>query len=41
MPGTPVDVTVTPKKAGTYILHCAIMCGAGHPNMALTVRVTQ
>lgn len=32
-------VTVTPKKAGKYVLHCAIMCGAGHPNMALTVNV--
>ena len=41
MPSTPVDVTVTPKKAGTYVLHCAIMCGAGHPNMTLTVKVTK
>jgi cytochrome c oxidase subunit 2 len=32
-------VDVTPKKAGKYVLHCAIMCGAGHPNMALTVNV--
>ncbi|HVA28398.1 MAG TPA: cupredoxin domain-containing protein [Candidatus Baltobacteraceae bacterium] len=40
MPGKTVDLTVTPKKPGTYVLHCAIMCGAGHPNMALTVKVT-
>ncbi len=38
-PGSPVDVTVTPKKAGTYVLHCSIVCGAGHANMTLTVKV--
>ncbi|HEX3456592.1 MAG TPA: cupredoxin domain-containing protein, partial [Candidatus Baltobacteraceae bacterium] len=32
-------VTITPKKAGKYVLHCAIMCGAGHPNMTLTINV--
>src|SRR5579863_8904029 len=30
MPGQFTTVTVTPKKAGSYVLHCAIMCGAGH-----------
>jgi len=40
-PGSAVDVTVTPRKAGIYVLHCSIMCGAGHPNMTLTVRVDQ
>jgi cytochrome c oxidase subunit 2 len=30
---------ITPKKAGKYVLHCAIMCGAGHANMTLTVNV--
>lgn len=39
MPGKTVTVSVTPKKAGTYVLHCAIMCGAGHANMVLTVVV--
>ena len=34
-------VDVTPKTAGKYVLHCAIMCGAGHANMALTVNVVQ
>lgn len=40
MPNKFVSVTFTPKKAGTYVLHCSIVCGAGHPNMALTVKVT-
>ncbi len=39
MPGKFVDVTFTPTKAGTYVIHCSIMCGAGHPNMTLTVKV--
>jgi cytochrome c oxidase subunit II len=39
VPGTVKNVEVTPKKAGKYVLHCAVMCGAGHPNMTLTVNV--
>jgi len=39
MPGKTETVTVTAKKAGKYVLHCAIMCGAGHANMTLTVNV--
>ncbi len=39
MPNRFVTVTFTPKKAGTYVVHCAIVCGAGHPNMALTINV--
>lgn len=35
----PVSVSVTPKKAGTYKVPCAIMCGPGHADMALTVEV--
>jgi cytochrome c oxidase subunit II len=38
-PGKYVSVVVTPKKAGTFVVHCSIMCGAGHPNMTLTVKV--
>ncbi|HYK53772.1 MAG TPA: cupredoxin domain-containing protein [Candidatus Eremiobacteraceae bacterium] len=38
-PGKTVTVDVTPHKAGTFTLHCANYCGAGHPNMALTVVV--
>ncbi|MBV9056165.1 MAG: cupredoxin domain-containing protein [Candidatus Eremiobacteraeota bacterium] len=40
-PGSTKTITVTPKKAGKYVLHCAIMCGAGHANMTLTVDVVQ
>lgn len=41
MPGSTKTVEVTPKKTGKYLLHCAIMCGAGHANMTLTVDVVQ
>ncbi len=40
-PGAVKTVEVTPHKAGKYVLHCAVMCGAGHPNMTLTVNVVQ
>jgi len=40
-PGSFKTISVTPKKAGKYVLHCAVMCGAGHPNMTLTVNVVQ
>lgn len=39
IPNRFVTVTFTPTKAGTYVVHCAIICGAGHPNMALTIKV--
>jgi cytochrome c oxidase subunit II len=39
MPGKFVTVTFTPHKVGTYVVHCSIVCGAGHPNMALTIKV--
>ena len=38
-PGKFSDVTFTPKKAGTYVVHCSVLCGAGHPDMKLIVRV--
>jgi cytochrome c oxidase subunit 2 len=38
-PGSFATVEVTPKKAGTYQVRCSIVCGAGHPNMILTVNV--
>ena len=38
-PGSSTNVKVIAKKAGKYVIHCAIMCGAGHPNMTLTVNV--
>lgn len=39
MPNKFVTVTFTPKTAGTYVVHCSVVCGAGHPNMALTIKV--
>jgi len=39
IPGKSVDVTFTPTRAGTYVLHCSIMCGPGHDDMTLTVKV--
>jgi len=41
VPGSTKSIDVTPKKPGKYVLHCAVMCGAGHPNMTLTVNVVQ
>ncbi len=38
-PGSTKSVTFKPTKPGTYVLHCAIPCGAGHANMKLIVRV--
>jgi cytochrome c oxidase subunit 2 len=37
--GKVVSVTFTPKKAGTYIIHCMIFCGPGHADMKLTIEV--
>ena len=39
-PGKFVLVKFTPTKAGTYVVHCSIVCGPGHPDMALTIVVT-
>ena len=39
-PGDFQLVKFTPKKAGTYVLHCAVVCGPGHSDMALTIEVT-
>jgi cytochrome c oxidase subunit 2 len=41
MPDHVTAISVTPKKAGTYVVHCSIVCGAGHADMALTVKVLQ
>ena len=37
--GKVIEVTFTPKKTGTYVLHCQIVCGPGHADMALTIIV--
>ena len=37
--GKTSTVTFTPRKLGTYKVHCAVFCGVGHANMVLTVKV--
>ena len=39
MPNKFTTVTFTPAKVGTYVVHCSVVCGAGHPDMALTIKV--
>jgi plastocyanin len=39
-PGRFVEVSFTPKTPGTYAVHCSLFCGAGHPDMVLTIVVT-
>jgi uncharacterized protein (DUF305 family)/plastocyanin len=39
-PGRFVEVAFTPHTAGTFRVQCSIFCGAGHPDMVLTVIVT-
>lgn len=41
LPGKTVAVTFTPKRVGTYVVHCSVPCGTGHASMAFTVRVGQ
>ncbi|HET9392458.1 MAG TPA: cupredoxin domain-containing protein [Candidatus Rubrimentiphilum sp.] len=41
VPNGHVSVTFTPKKLGTYVIHCSLMCGAGHANMKLVVKVVR
>lgn len=38
-PGKTETVTFTPRKKGTYTVHCTVFCGAGHVNMTFTVKV--
>jgi cytochrome c oxidase subunit 2 len=38
-PGSVQTVAITPKKAGTYVLHCMMYCGPGHQYMTITVTV--
>lgn len=37
--GQTAIVTLTPRKTGTYVLHCRIYCGPQHPSMILTIVV--
>lgn len=38
-PGKFATVTFTPKKKGTYSVHCTVFCGPGHASMTFTVKV--
>jgi len=39
LPGKTVSITFTPKKTGTYLVHCTVFCGSGHQDMVLTIKV--
>jgi heme/copper-type cytochrome/quinol oxidase subunit 2 len=39
VPGKVTEVSFTPKTAGTFPVHCAVVCGEGHDKMLLTVNV--
>ena len=38
-PNRTTTVTFTPAKAGTFVVHCAYVCGIGHGGMAFMVEV--
>ena len=39
--GKPVEVTLTPPKAGDFQGQCGHFCGSGHGRMRFTVHVTE
>lgn len=39
MPGKVTDISFTPAKPGTFSVHCAVVCGAGHAKMMFAVKV--
>jgi cytochrome c oxidase subunit 2 len=39
LPGKTIEISFTPKKAGTYKVHCTIPCGEGHGKMLFIVEV--
>lgn len=41
MPSKFETVTFTPKKIGTYKVHCSVVCGAGHSDMVLVIKVIE
>ncbi len=40
VPGKVTEVSFTPKTAGTFAVHCAVVCGEGHDKMMITVKVS-
>jgi cytochrome c oxidase subunit 2 len=39
--GKPGELAFTPDKAGDFVGHCSVFCGAGHGSMTLTLHVTE
>jgi cytochrome c oxidase subunit 2 len=37
--GRSTQATFTPTKAGVFVGHCSVFCGAGHGGMTLTLNV--
>jgi len=35
------EIPFTPEKAGKFVGHCSVFCGAGHGGMTLTLTVTE
>ena len=41
VPGKVTQLTITPKKAGTFSVNCDHFCGTGHSDMHMTLTVTE
>src|SRR5665213_2060503 len=39
--GKATELAFTPDKAGTFVGHCAVFCGAGHGGMTLTLHIEE
>ena len=39
--GKVTELPFTPDKAGTFVGHCAVFCGAGHAGMTLTFHIEE
>jgi cytochrome c oxidase subunit II len=39
--GGTTEAHFTPDKAGDFVAHCAVFCGSGHGQMAITIHVVE
>jgi cytochrome c oxidase subunit II len=39
--GGTTEAHFTPDKAGDFVAHCAVFCGSGHGQMAMTIHVVE
>lgn len=39
LPNQPHDITVTPQKAGRFVVICDHFCGSGHGNMKMVINI--